>query len=438
MIIGQNRRERTQVVPRFLRREDGGVMVLSLIFFALMVMVGGMAVDLMRYENSRTALQQTLDRSILAAASLKQVRDPRTVVEDYFQKAGILDELEDVDASPALASRVVTATGRVDVPTIFMHMLDIDSITAEAAGQAIESVSNIEISLVLDISGSMRDGDQIGKLRIAAKNFFAKVLDGDAKTTTSINVIPYAGQVNVGTKLFSKFGANRVHSNSSCIEMTAADYLNSAKPGTGRDQVPHFMKWAIAPATMDWGWCPKDKSAIIIAQNDLTKLNTYIDNIRLHDGTGTMVGVKYGLMLLDPAMRSTFADLASSGDISNDFSDRPLDWQTSIGSDVTKYMIVMTDGQHHRPVPPQVFGLPRHRHRHSRQRAGPERNQLEEEADHGQRPGHDRRDGLRGVERHGRTWTTSPRTTSQAAPTPTVRPTCRGSTRSAPWPSRMA
>jgi Flp pilus assembly protein TadG len=335
---------------RFAKREDGGMMVLSMIFFALMVMCGGMAVDLMRYENKRTELQQTLDRSILAAASLKQQRDPEVVVEDYFTKAGLIDYLNNVDASDeALDSRGVYADASAPVDTFFMQMLDIPSITAVAAGQAEESVSNIEISLVIDISGSMREGgkgtEQITKLRAAAKNFFSQVLDDDSADTTSINVIPYAGSVNVGPKLFNLLGGTRTHGNSSCLELTDADFNTTGKPGTGRSQVPHFMKWAIAKDYMDWGWCPQDKSAIVVAQNDLAKLNKFIDDIRLHDGTGTMTGTKYGLMLLDPTLNSVFASLASTGDIADEFSDRPLAWQTSVGSDVTKYLIVMTDGQ---------------------------------------------------------------------------------------------
>ena len=35
---------------RFGRAEDGGLMVLSLVLFMLMLLMGGLAVDLMRYE----------------------------------------------------------------------------------------------------------------------------------------------------------------------------------------------------------------------------------------------------------------------------------------------------------------------------------------------------------------------------------------------------
>ena len=67
---------------RFTKDEGGAVMVFALVLFILMVMMGGLADDLMRYETTRTALQNTLDRSTLAAASLSQTLKPKAVVRD--------------------------------------------------------------------------------------------------------------------------------------------------------------------------------------------------------------------------------------------------------------------------------------------------------------------------------------------------------------------
>jgi Flp pilus assembly protein TadG len=68
----------------FLRDESGNLTVLSLIFGALMLAFGGLAVDMMRYEAMRAELQNTLDRAALAAAALTQTLDPEAVLEDYL------------------------------------------------------------------------------------------------------------------------------------------------------------------------------------------------------------------------------------------------------------------------------------------------------------------------------------------------------------------
>jgi hypothetical protein len=347
-----------QTYKRFLAQEDGQITIFTLILFFLMVAFSGMAVDMMRHENARTDLQQTTDRAILAAASMRQVRNPEAVVRDYFTKAGMIDQLQSVNFSRGIDASWASVSARVPVETYFMGLMDIDLLNASSVGRAEEGVGNIEISLVLDISGSMREPDgggpnsQITKLRRAAKIFFNEILTSESRATTSINVVPYAGHVNVGPFLFDRLGGVRTHANSSCLELTAADYATANPPPINRTQVPHFMNWTIHNPSMDWGWCPMDRSAIIVAENDKARLDTFIDNIRLHDGTGTMSGMKYGLMLLNPAMQPIFADMAAANLISGEFNSRPKPWSSSVGGDVQKYLIVMTDGNitpQHRP-----------------------------------------------------------------------------------------
>ncbi|WP_233858334.1 pilus assembly protein TadG-related protein [Cereibacter sphaeroides] len=345
---------------RFAGAEDGSVLVFGLILFILMLLIGGMAIDVMRFEYARSGTQQTLDRAVLAAASLKQVREPNEVVEDYFAKAGMSDRLVDTDwERPTLNAKQVTADGRVDVPTLFMNLMNVDMLASPAAAGAEEAVSNIEISLVLDISGSMRfNGMQITKLRTAAKEFFATVLAGDAKDFTSINIVPYAGHVNLGPDLYKAFkGGARLHGESYCLELGASDYTTAGLPAAGLPPVPHYMKWAIDSATMDWGWCPGATATVKVAQNDRAALDTYIDSIRLHDGTGTQSGIKYGLTLLNPDMRSIFDGLNTKDIIPDAFAGRPMAWPREAGSNVQKYLIVMTDGEITEQARPRYTGL---------------------------------------------------------------------------------
>ena len=82
------------VLARFRRDEDGGIIIFSLFIFVLMLWFTGMSIDLMRFETTRTKVQGTLDRAVLAAADLDQELPPADVVRDYFEKAGMLDFLD--------------------------------------------------------------------------------------------------------------------------------------------------------------------------------------------------------------------------------------------------------------------------------------------------------------------------------------------------------
>ena len=140
---------------RFAQREDGAIMVFSLILLVLMLMMGGVAVDAMRHESVRTSMQGSLDRAVLAAASLTQARDPETVVRDYIDKSVLTPNLTAVAVIEDASLRTVSASAVNQVETYFMRMMDQPTIPATATAEAEQRLTNVEISLVLDVSGSM-------------------------------------------------------------------------------------------------------------------------------------------------------------------------------------------------------------------------------------------------------------------------------------------
>ncbi|MEO0931364.1 MAG: pilus assembly protein TadG-related protein, partial [Pseudomonadota bacterium] len=56
--------KRGNYLRMFKRDEEGGVLVLTLLLMVLMLVMGGMAVDLMRFEERRVVLQNVSDRAV--------------------------------------------------------------------------------------------------------------------------------------------------------------------------------------------------------------------------------------------------------------------------------------------------------------------------------------------------------------------------------------
>jgi hypothetical protein len=355
-----------------LRREDGSTTVFATVVFVLMVGVGGIAVDLMRYETQRVQLQYTLDRAVLAAASMSQSLDAVSVVENYFETSGLEGYRLRVNVEEGLNFRRVEARAEMELQTLFMSIFGQRMLTSPAAGAAEERIPNVEVSLVLDISGSMRftDSDgmmQIARLRPAAQNFVSRMLHGERADLTTISIVPYAGQVNPGATVFDLIGGQREtityqDSNgdpvvtlrdpqrSSCVEFDGTHFDRTSIPqGWTFEQVPHFMRWAIDAPTMDWGWCPLEgnsaageaSSAIQYFSADAGDLNTYISRMRLHDGTGTHYGMLWGLWLLDPASRWVVEELADQGVVDAGFTERPAPYDDP---ETLKVIVLMTDG----------------------------------------------------------------------------------------------
>jgi Flp pilus assembly protein TadG len=312
----------------------------------------GIGISVQWAEMRRAQMQNLLDGAVLAATDLDQLRDPKIVVEDYFTRADMAEMLKETTVSSGINFRTVGARAESEMQTFFM--VTPESWTIAAASEANETVENIEISMVLDISGSMRFDDRITPLREAAKDFVDLVLMGDKVDGTTVSIVPYAGAVNPGPLLFDTLGGTRDHDNSSCIFLEDADFTHPGMPYQSSSQIPHFHKWSIDWGHMDWGWCPSDFMRIRPLQNDATALKTFIDAMRLHDGTGTMFGMKYGLALLDPNSRDELDVLEAAGEISDLGKDRPLAWDEP---STEKFIVLMTDGKITDQFQPQHIGF---------------------------------------------------------------------------------
>ena len=94
------------------------------------------------------------------------------------------------------------------MPTQLSHMLGLAEMTAPAASAAEERVDSVEISMVLDVSGSM-DGSRINRLRPAAISFVDTVLALSDDEDVSISIVPYATQVAAGETLLNQFNRYR-------------------------------------------------------------------------------------------------------------------------------------------------------------------------------------------------------------------------------------
>jgi Flp pilus assembly protein TadG len=350
---------------RFRRDEDGSMIIFTLFLILMMLIIGGMAVDLMRFETNRSRLQATLDRAVLAAADLDQHLSPEQVVRDYFQKAGLLDQLASVSVVETINSRSVSARAAINVNMMFMDMLGIEQLEAPAAGMARETVTDIEIALVLDVSGSMRSNSKIQNLRIAASNFVQTVLAGDVNNKVSISIVPFNAQVNLGAPLRGQYNVTDLNgiTNSNCIDLpttvfaTPAMSRTLAMPQSGyfdaltsttqnasyiAVQAPNFP---VAPTYNDSAPTCKvlPNNIVRLPSNNITTLQSNINGLTADGNTSITLGVKWALALLDPGSQPIYANLISSGNISSNYAGRPYAYNRQ---NTLKVIVVMTDGEH--------------------------------------------------------------------------------------------
>jgi len=196
-------------LSQFLCHDDrGGMTMLMLVLFLGIVFMTGLALDLAEQESERADLQSALDRGVLSAAQLSQTLEPKEVIESYLASRTLSSGAVKmaVQSERTVNSSDVFAQARTSTNTMFMRMTGVDTLAVPASSRAVERVQNVEISLILDISGSMRFDERVLDLIPAAESFLRKVTRNGESEHTTINVVRYAGQTNPGAWMFERLG----------------------------------------------------------------------------------------------------------------------------------------------------------------------------------------------------------------------------------------
>ncbi|SDE36739.1 pilus assembly protein TadG-related protein [Rhodobacter capsulatus] len=382
------------MLRRLLRNEDGALIILSLQIFLFMLITTGIAIDLVRVEERRTLIQNTIDRAVLAAASLSQKRDPKLVVKDYLTKAGLGYIANDASFNPKVEGSIAQGWRRVTVevddkmPTIFGPLLGVNSLAAAGDTQAMQAVGNVEISLVLDISGSMdtavpdnpdctyncvKSKTRIQHLREAAKTFvntvFASANGGVAAGRTSISVVPYSTNVYLGPEMQEGFPLSNDftitpgsgYAMPQCADFVASDYdtlqIDGKTPLT-RTMYGSSYKYGDALGTLVsnnntgnnpaqvWHNCLDTVQNRVIPLSDdpaflAADTTGFIDKLTVSGSTSIELGTKWGLALLDPSARDEVAKMSSVSSSFRETKPRPIDYD----GDTMKVLVLMTDGE---------------------------------------------------------------------------------------------
>ena len=358
-------------VDRFAKDEDGHVIVFTTVMLTLMLMLAGVGVDIIQFETVRTKQQQTLDRATLAAASLKQSLQAEDVVRDYFAKADMEEHLKLVQYDRTMNASVVRAEAEYQITPTFMNLYDFANGTklmARGASRAEQRINNIEIQLVLDVSGSML-GTKLTNLKSSASEFIDTVLDQDTENRVSIGIVPYNGQVNLPEylqQIFTRIDDHGV-ANVNCFDLPSNTYGSLTLSRTvGMPVTAHADTFSTQSSTgfvepthtnarplVTNQWCPPHSNPrgdgvsstnyVRAPTNNRTQLKAHINGLVAVGATSINAGMKWGMALLDPSSRSVISGMVGAGQTPSYFNGRPFDYSDR---EAMKIIVLMTDGEH--------------------------------------------------------------------------------------------
>jgi len=340
---------------RYLKDEKGAISAFILVMFLTMIVGGGMGIDFMYHESERAELQDALDRGVLAAASfdIANYEGDTEEEKDAYLEARVISYLRandliarrnpiiNVESTVSELSRRISVTGTYQIDTFFLKLAGINTLTVAGASTAETSRGKVEISLILDNSGSMAwagaGGDtKMENLIDAASNFIDLILNDDTVERTTISLIPFAASVNLGADFAANYNLNEWHDYSYCFQFDESQFNStSISPTAVYQQEQHYYR-----GQEETYECPA--ATVLPMSNDPVALKAAIASMSAGGFTSSWAGMKWGAALLDPGTQSVVTALIAGNQVDAGFAGRPAAWDDE---ESVKFIILMTDGQ---------------------------------------------------------------------------------------------
>jgi hypothetical protein len=345
------------VFSRFRSDSRGDVAIIFGLMALVLFMVIGLAVDYARFLSARSQTLAATDAAVLAAARALQTNggDQTAAIAlaktyyDQATKSRISVASDKIGFSVVDNGTAVMATGNASVATPFMGLGGTKSLPllrkdGSDYSKAVLAVGgnaelNLEIGMMLDVSGSMGEGRKLQDMKDAANDLVDIVVWKDQSQYTSrIAIVPFSGDVlptssllaaatNPSYKKEIELGSGRrsaTYKPTSCVaERAGKDYSDTA-PGSG-----HYV---LREYTSN-GKCSIDSSGMLLPMtNDKSTLHSKINSLDDGGNTAGHVGTAWTYYMLSPK----WASVLPSGS-------KPVAYGTA---KTKKIAILMTDGEY--------------------------------------------------------------------------------------------
>ncbi|MGD9783566.1 MAG: pilus assembly protein TadG-related protein [Hyphomicrobiaceae bacterium] len=190
--------------------DRGGVAIMFGLSAMVITMLAGIAVDYSRINHERSRMFASIDAAALAAG--KAMLDGRMGDDEvramalaYFEKnlegsGPGFGKLQNFSVDLDRSTNGVTIKADVEVPMTLTRVAGFERVVFPVSASTLFEQNDIELSLALDVTGSMQPIGKLDALQDASKDLFEILLpDGGTPNKVRIALAPYASGVNVGS-----------------------------------------------------------------------------------------------------------------------------------------------------------------------------------------------------------------------------------------------
>ena len=338
-----------QRLADFARDKAGDVAILFGLMTMAMFMLIGAAVDIGRWLNARDQTIAAIDAAVLAAGRALQTNggnqaDAIAMAKVYYQeavKSRLVVKNDNVTFSVVDNGTAVQASGNAAINTPFMRLAGINELpllknTGAEHSKSVLAVGgnaelNLEIAMMLDVSGSMGSGGKLQDMKDAASDLVDIVVWNDqSKFKSRVSVVPFSadvrppvaasqggllGMLNSLLSLVtpptnsswpgSRRYNNRTYTKTACVgERMSTEKYSDVLPAADKYMTPTYTSG---------GSCSISTSGSVLPlTSDKTVLKAKIDSLVAQGGTAGHVGTAWAYYMLSPKWSSLVPSAAQA------------------------------------------------------------------------------------------------------------------------------
>lgn len=309
---------------RFAFDKCGSVAMMTGIMFPVLVMLAGGATDITRAETMRVKAQKTLDAAVLSIANSdltdEEVKtEGPEILEDWFALRNMKGKLKNVELTSSKDGNAAGKPGELKVKatlttkTYFLALFGTDTLDLGISSATLKpNPLPYEISLVLDVSGSMNKdlngSTRLQRLREATVALFDEVeSQSKGRAAPTISIVPYSTSVNLGGLGTSILEGSSVGGKTPTGDDVWAAERFRSDGGTGfdlADDAPSASAVPFVTAEEISGAGPTVR--ITAPTNDPATYRAAVQGLEAGGWTAAHLGMVWGVYALSPAWSSVW------------------------------------------------------------------------------------------------------------------------------------
>ncbi len=300
-------------IDRLACDTHGTIAVMMSFMLAVLVLVGGVAVDYGNALRIKSTVQDAADAAALAGASIKGATSTQRIAAatQSFQNNIASTQLS-ISPTVTMGSNgeVITIVANVAVPTYLVGVAGIETVNYTVEAAAALPHFEGEIVFVLDYSSSMTGGAGNGQekwqaMRDAATGLVSDLQNGQSNPELKVGLVPFAKNVYLSLPGEYVLGGTSGSTWTNCTNDRRHPYVtNDSTPVVGNDAT----KWGRTDGNNDidtdeYDDCanyPSRNLVVLPLTNNHASVMSQLASMVPHEGTNISAGISFGWHLISP------------------------------------------------------------------------------------------------------------------------------------------